>query len=175
MGIRIGNFNIQRDSLAAAAPLFASAAKSNYTTAIAHFLSTIAAHPQLEENLHHVGSFKIPREKNEENDPFYTCFGFDEALKTFGVKYIKQNITGNTIDEKNLRNQIKACQDERERIDLLLYEYLDNNTVLHTERTSESRRESLWNLVDDLINVFGMSDPLSHNLFKEYPPTELHH
>ncbi|UZN99720.1 uncharacterized protein OCT59_000987 [Rhizophagus irregularis] len=63
MGIRIGNFNIQRDSLAAVAPLFASAAKSNYTTAIAHFLSTIAAHPQLEENLHHVGSFKIPREK----------------------------------------------------------------------------------------------------------------
>ncbi|GBC28632.1 hypothetical protein GLOIN_2v1480545 [Rhizophagus irregularis DAOM 181602=DAOM 197198] len=111
MGIRIGNFNIQRDSLAAVAPLFASAAKSNYTTAIAHFLSTIAAHPQLEENLHHVGSFKIPH----------------------------------------------------------------NNTVLHTERTSESRRESLWNLVDDLINVFGMSDPLSHNLFKEYPPTELHH
>ncbi|POG59987.1 hypothetical protein GLOIN_2v1817492 [Rhizophagus irregularis DAOM 181602=DAOM 197198] len=77
MGIHIGNFNIQRDSLV---PLFASAAKSNYTTAIAHFLSNIAAHPQLEENLHHVGSFKIPREKNEENDPFYTCFGFDEAL-----------------------------------------------------------------------------------------------
>ncbi|CAB4433302.1 unnamed protein product [Rhizophagus irregularis] len=35
MGMRIGNFSIQKDSLAAAAPLFASAAKSNYTTAIA--------------------------------------------------------------------------------------------------------------------------------------------
>ena len=93
MGMRIGNFSIQKNSLAAAAPLFASAAKSNYTTAIAHYLSTIAIHPQLEEKLQFVGSFKISREKN---DPNHICFGFDEALETFGVKYVKQNITGNT-------------------------------------------------------------------------------
>lgn len=173
MGICIENFGIQKNSLATAAPLFASAAKSNYTTAIAHFLSTIAAHPQLEKKLNHVGSFKIPH-KNEENDSYHTCLGFDEALETFGVKYVKQNITGNTIDEKSLRNQIKACQDERDRIDLLLYEYLNNNIGLPTERTCKSRRESLWNLVDDLIDIFGMSDPLSHKLFQEYPSTELH-
>ena len=64
--------------------------------------------------------------------------GFDEALETFGVKYVKQNITGNTVDEKSLRNQIKACQDERDRIDLLLYEYLDNKSVLPTERANKS-------------------------------------
>ena len=172
MGMCIGNFSIQKNSLAAAAPLFASAAKSNYTTAIAHFLSTIAAHPQLEEKLQFVGSFKIPHEKNEPN---HICFGFDKALETFGVKYVKQNITGNTIDEKSLKDQIKACQDERDRIDLLLYEYLDNKSVSKTERANKSRRESLWNLIDDLVILFGMSDPLSHSLFQEYPPTELHH
>src|SRR3954454_5734513 len=165
MGMRVGNFNIQKNSLAAAAPLFASAAKYNYTTAIAHYLSTIAAHPQLEEKLHYVSSFKIPR---EDDDTHHICFGFDEALETFGVRYVKQNITGNTIDEKSLRDQIKACQDERDRIDLLLYEYLDNKTVLKTERAINSRKESLWNLVDDLVNIFGMSDPLSHNLFQDY-------
>ena len=169
IGMRIGNFNIQKNSLAAAAPLFASAAKSNYTTAIAHYLSTIAAHPQLEKKLNYVSSFKIPRKDNN-----HICFGFDEALETYGVKYIKQNITGNTIDEKSLRNQIKACQDERDRIDLLLYEYLDIESVSKTERANKSRRESLWDLIDDLVVLFGMPDPLSHNLFQEYPPTELH-
>ena len=50
MGIRVGNFDLQQNSLFAAAPLFASVAKSNYTTAIAHYLSTLAAYLQLEEN-----------------------------------------------------------------------------------------------------------------------------
>src|ERR1700722_20754689 len=103
--MRVGNFDIQRDSLAAAGPLFASAAKSNYTTAIAHFLATIATYPQLKKKLFYVSSFKIPHEKNDH----HTCFGFDEALEIFGVKFIKQNINGN-ISENSLKNQIKACQ-----------------------------------------------------------------
>ncbi|RHZ75100.1 hypothetical protein Glove_217g174 [Diversispora epigaea] len=147
MGIRIGNFEIQKDSLAAAAPLFASAAKFNYATAIAHYLATITAYPQLKERLHYAGSFKIP---HEESDSQHICFAFDEALEAFGVKYIKQNINGNTIDEKNLKNQIKACQDERERIDLLISEYLDDKSVSQTERAIKSRKESLCNLIDDL-------------------------
>ena len=60
VGMHVGNFNLQRDSLSAAGPLYASAAKSNYTTAIAHFLSTIAAYPQLEEKLRYCAAFKIP-------------------------------------------------------------------------------------------------------------------
>jgi hypothetical protein len=171
IGIRIGNFEIQKDSLAAAAPLFASAAKFNYTTAIAHYLATIATYPQLKKKLHYANSFRIPR---EESDSRHICFAFDEALETFGVKYIKQNINGNCIDEKNLKNQIKACQEERDRIDLLMSEYLNDKSVSQTERAIKSRKESLWNLIDDLVEVFGMSNPLSHNLFQKYPPTELH-
>ena len=60
MGMRVGNFDLQQDSLSAAGPLYASAAKSNYTTAIAHFLATIEAHPELKERLHYCGAFKIP-------------------------------------------------------------------------------------------------------------------
>src|SRR6266480_3489234 len=102
--MRVGNFNLQRDSLSAAGPLYASAAKSNYTTAIAHFLSTIAAYPRLEEKLRYCAAFKIP------NKDRHVCFGFDEALETFGVKFIKQNISGDVINEENLNNQIKASQ-----------------------------------------------------------------
>ncbi|RHZ88406.1 hypothetical protein Glove_23g147 [Diversispora epigaea] len=85
-GMRVGNFDLQRNSLSAAGPLFASAAKSNYTTAIAHFLSTIVAYPRLEEKLRYCGAFKIS------NKDRHICFGFDEALETFGVRFIKQNI-----------------------------------------------------------------------------------
>ncbi|RIA81133.1 hypothetical protein C1645_837482 [Glomus cerebriforme] len=130
MGVRVGNFDIQRDSLAAAGPLFISAAKSNYTIAIAYFLALLAAHSRLKEKLNHAGFFKIP---HENNDSHHTCFSFDEALETFGVKFIKENITENVIDDKNLKNQIKACQDERERIDLLMYEYLNDKSASQTE------------------------------------------
>lgn len=172
MGMRIGNFGLQRNSLSAAASLYASAAKSNYTTAIAHYLSIIAAHPKLEERLNYCGTFKIPRDVNE--DSRHVCFGFDEALKTFGVRFIKQNVYGNIIDEKNLRDQIKSSQDERERIDLLMSEYLNDYAVSYSERAIKSHKKSLWELVNDFITGFGMSDPLSHQLFQEYTPTEMH-
>ena len=113
----MGNFDLQRNSLSAAGPLFASAAKSNYTTAIAHFLSTIATYPRLKEKLHYYAAFKIF------NKDRHVCFSFDKALETFGVKFIKQNISGDVI---NLNNQIKASQDERGRVDLLLSEYLND-------------------------------------------------
>src|SRR5207245_3196669 len=81
---------------------------------------------------------------------------------------------GNIFDEKNLRNQIMASQDERERIDLLVSEYLNDYSVSHSERAVKSRKESLWELVNDLVEVFRMADPLSHPLFQEYKPTEMH-
>jgi hypothetical protein len=60
MGMRVGNFDLQQNSLSAAGPLYASVAKSNYTTAIAHHLSIITAHPELEEKLRYCDAFKIP-------------------------------------------------------------------------------------------------------------------
>src|SRR5436305_14770088 len=99
MGMRIGNFGLQRNSLSAAAPLYASAAKSNYTTAIAHYLSIIAVHPRLEEKLRYCSAFKIPHNIDEDsNNARHICFGFDEALETFGVRFVKQNVSGNIFD-----------------------------------------------------------------------------
>jgi hypothetical protein len=174
IGMRIGNFGLQHDSLSAAGPLYASAAKSNYSTAIAHFLSTIAAHPQLKEKLNHCSAFKIPHDNDSDSDLHHICFGFDEALETFGVRFIKGNISGNVIDEENLKNQIKASQSERERIDLLMSEYLNDNSISHSERAVKSRQESLWELINDLVEIFGMENPISHQLFQRYTPTEIH-
>src|SRR6266487_2822076 len=126
--MRAGNFYLQRDSLSAVGPLFVSAAKSNYTTAIAHFLATIASYPQLAERLSYCSAFRIPHNIDG------VCYGFDEALESLGVRFIKGNVSGNVIDEKNLKNQIKASQSERERIDLLMSEYLDDNSISHNKR-----------------------------------------
>ncbi|RGB39368.1 hypothetical protein C1646_754613 [Rhizophagus diaphanus] len=84
IGICIGNFGLQQDSLSATGPLFASATKSNYTTAIAHLLAILAAHLQLEEQI--------------------TLFYIDS--RDFWGKIYQRNVTGNIIDEKNLKNQI---------------------------------------------------------------------
>src|SRR6266542_175954 len=67
---------------------WSSSAKSNYTTTIAHFLAIIAAHPQLEEKLHYCGAYKIPRDvEGDSENVHHICFGFDEALETFGVRF----------------------------------------------------------------------------------------
>ncbi len=132
--MHVGNFNLQRDSLFATGPLYTSTAKSNYTTAIAHFLATIKAYLELKERLHYCNAFKIPYDidKNPKS-AHHVCFGFDEALETFDLKYIKQNINRNVIDEKNLKNQIKSSQSERDRINLLISEYLNDYLISYSK------------------------------------------
>jgi len=173
--MRIGNHNLQCDALAAASPLFPSASKSNYALAIAQHLSTLTKYPKLNEILQYVGAFRIPKNIDDENeDQKPVCFGFDEALETFGVHFIKQNITGNVIDETKLKASIKAAQSERDRIDLLLSEYLEDTSISQSERAIDSRREVLWKLIEDLVMIFDMTDPLSHEIFKDLEPPELH-
>ncbi len=102
MEMCIGNFGLQRNSLSAVALLYASAAKSNYMTTIVYYLSIIVAHPKLEERLNYCSAFKILCDINKDSQ--HVCFGFDEALETFGVRFVKQNIYENIIDEKNLKD-----------------------------------------------------------------------
>ncbi|RGB38888.1 hypothetical protein C1646_755108 [Rhizophagus diaphanus] len=101
IGMCVENFRLQQDSLSAAGPLYASTAKLNYTMAIVHFLATIAAYSQLEEKLNYYSAFKILHDID--SDLHYVCFEFDESLETFGVRFIKENISRNVIDEKNLK------------------------------------------------------------------------
>ncbi|CAB4488764.1 unnamed protein product [Rhizophagus irregularis] len=91
IGIQVGNFDLQRDSLSAAGPLYASTAKLNYTTAIAHFLATIA--------------IKIPYNSDSDSENVrHVCFRFDETLETFGsIPDSSQSSQKNT--EENLNEQ----------------------------------------------------------------------
>ncbi|GBC29737.2 hypothetical protein GLOIN_2v1771270 [Rhizophagus irregularis DAOM 181602=DAOM 197198] len=141
--MKIGNHNLQQDTLAAALPLFPSAGKSNYAVAITQHLSTLIKYLKLNENLQHVGSFRIPKNIDDENNNQKpVCFRFDEVLETFGVHFIKQDITGNVINKTKLKSITSEC-------------------------AINSRRKILWELVEDLVMIFDMTDPLSHQIFKD--------
>ena len=92
--------------------------------------------------------------------------GFDEALERFGVKFVKQNIGGNYMDPEELKLQISSIQAERDRLTLLLSEYVGDNISVRGERAVKSRKESLWKLANDLITAFNLKNPLEHELFR---------
>ncbi|CAB4402900.1 unnamed protein product [Rhizophagus irregularis] len=166
--MKIGNHNLQQDTIAAALPLFPSAGKSNYAVAITQHLSTLIKYLKLNEILQHVGSFRIPKNIDDENNNQKSvCFRFDEVLETFGVHFIKQDITGIVINKTKLKANIKASQSERKIVDLLLSEYLGNTSIFQSECAIDSRRNILWELVEDLVMIFDMMDPLSHQIFKD--------
>ncbi|RHZ48801.1 hypothetical protein Glove_541g10 [Diversispora epigaea] len=154
VGIRVGNYQLQKNALACFAGLFASAGKSNYSTSVAQYLGILAQYPKLEKKLECVSSIKI--DEDEKRKGHY--FAFDEALETFGVKFIKQNITGNLIDINNLKLQIKAAQSERDRIGILLSEYLDDPSGSIGQRAINTQKVVMWNLVHELLSAFQHSD-----------------
>ncbi|GES83349.1 hypothetical protein GLOIN_2v1601554 [Rhizophagus clarus] len=99
-------------------------------------------YPRLNEILQYVEAFRISKNTDNENeDQKPICFSFDEALKMFSVHFIKQNITGNVIDETKLK--VKD-------------------------------RKVLWKLIEDLIIIFDMINPLSHEILKDLELSELY-
>ena len=82
----------------------------------------IHRNPEQKELLTYVSSVNLTREGH--------YFAFDEALEFFGVKFIKQNITGKVTDLENLMLQIKSVQSEHEHMMLLFSEFVEDNTVV---------------------------------------------
>ncbi|CAB4431568.1 unnamed protein product [Rhizophagus irregularis] len=154
VGIRVGNYKLQKNALACFAGLFTSAGKSNYSSSVTQYLGMLAQYPKLEEKLECVSSVKI--DNDEKRKGHY--FAFDEALETFGVKFIKQNITGNVVDDNKLKLQVKAAQSERDRIGILLSEYLNDPCGSIGQRAVDTRKTAMWKLVNELLSAFEHSD-----------------
>ncbi|RHZ43769.1 hypothetical protein Glove_856g18 [Diversispora epigaea] len=157
-GICTGNNELQIQCLSAFSPLFPIAGKINYTRSTIHFLAIIAKNPKIQTLLKYASSVNLTQNGH--------YFAFDEALETFGAKFIKQNITGNVVDEKNLKRQIKAAQSEKERMNLLLDEFLDDIVLLTTTRAIKERHEVLWKLINQLLEAFEMENGTYHPLFQ---------
>jgi hypothetical protein len=54
-------------------------------------------------------------------------FGYDEALETFGVKFVKQNVTRIPANGEELKLKIKATQLEKERTEMLICDYIGDS------------------------------------------------
>jgi len=159
IGIRTGNFEMQLQNLSAFSPLFPVTGKFNYARSVAFFLANLYDEPSLRELLHHAASANLTKEGH--------YLGFDEALETFGVKFVKQNIGGDLTNPDNLMTQIQGVQSERERLEKLLSEFLDDPTVYgRDDRATKSRKDALWNLADKLVEAFSLPDPLTSQIFK---------
>ncbi|UZO04720.1 uncharacterized protein OCT59_025091 [Rhizophagus irregularis] len=93
-------------------------------------------------------------------------FAYDEALETFGVKFVKQNITRISTDKEELKLRIRATQLEKDRTDMLLCDYIGDNVKSSQQRNVQSRKNKVWELAHLLIDVFESLDPFNHPIFE---------
>ena len=94
-------------------------------------------------------------------------FAYDKALETFGVKFVKQNMTGWATDSDNLIKNIKAIQSKYERLDLLISEFSENQLINKNPRSIKDRKEALWELIYELKLRFSNLQSETCTLFKE--------
>ncbi|CAG8770998.1 17388_t:CDS:2, partial [Dentiscutata heterogama] len=73
---------------------------------------------------------------------------------------------GHLETEEDLKERMMVVEFEKERINLLLSDFIDDPSVVHTERNLKSRKESSWKLTVDLLEALNMSNPASHSLFQ---------
>lgn len=157
VGIRNGDAELQIQCLSAFAPLFPVTGKSNYARSTVHFLAILAKHPRIYTSMKYGASVNLSQNNS--------CFAIDETLERAGVNTTKQSITGNLNNEENLKRQIKAVQSERERMNLLFDEYLDDIVLSTSKRAVNGRRERLWILINKLLEAFEMENGANHPLF----------
>ncbi len=161
IGIRRGNYEMQIRNLKAFSPLFPVTGKSNYARSVVYFLTYVEHDPHLQELLKCVCSVNLTQPGH--------YFAFDEALERFGVKFVKQNIGGKIVSDEELSLQISSVQTERERLDLLISEYIGDTVVVREERAVQSRKEVLWQLANELLSAFSLEDPKMHDIFLNAP------
>jgi hypothetical protein len=152
---------MQIKNLAAFAPLFPAAGKLKYASSVAHFLAQIHDDPELQKLLKTVCSVNITNEGH--------YLAFDEALETYGVNFVKQNISRNLTDQQTVMLKIKAAQSEKDQLSMLISEYTDDVAASQSVRAIKSRKDSLWSLAAKLLDAFNNPDPSTHPLFKGVP------
>lgn len=162
IGIRTGNFDLQINALKAFAPLFTVAGKLNYATSVCHYLAEIDKDPQLETLLKYAASVNLAHKNH--------YYAYDEALETFGVKYIKKSLTKNPLNEENLKLFIKSAQSENARIQLLFEEFLNlDQNKQSSEHIIISRKEKIWVLALELLSLFENPNQLTCKLLQFSP------
>ena len=145
IGIRRGNFDLQIACLAAFAPLFPITGKFRYAESVTIYLGKLHQDPEFCKRLHQVPSINLTREGH--------YLGYDEALETYGVHFIKQAMTGKLGGGENLHRQIQGSQDEMDRLKLL-DEFINDKTINYGDHTSRDYCQEMWALSDQVYDAF---------------------
>ncbi|GES95214.1 hypothetical protein GLOIN_2v1768552 [Rhizophagus clarus] len=120
---------IWHESLKAFSPLFPISGKSNYARSVTHHLYCIENDSKLRAMLCVAPSVNL-------TSPGH-FFAYDEALETFGVKFVKQNVTRIPTDSEDSK-----------------------------PRNVQSRKEKIWELVHLLVNAFKSTNPFENPIFE---------
>ncbi len=128
-------------------------------------------YPKLKDKLCYAAFIRIDHDERWQGH----FFAYEKVLKTFEVKFIKQNISRNIINIKNLKMQIKSVQIERDRIRVLLSEYLNNLTASIRNHAINQRYDSMWNLIKILLQEFDRTNELfiNNDMWKNVYRTQL--
>ncbi|CAG8748461.1 11644_t:CDS:1, partial [Cetraspora pellucida] len=58
------------------------------------------------------------------------------------------------MNNEQLKLQISSVQSERDRIKILLAEYIEDIIMINKDRNVQPRKEIVWKLADKLIDAF---------------------
>ncbi|CAG8636773.1 15803_t:CDS:2, partial [Dentiscutata heterogama] len=119
IGICLDNADMQLKSLAAFALLFPATSKNIYILSVVTFLKSVSCNPQQYELFKHIALVNITRENH--------YLAYNEVLKQYGIKFVKQNLTSGLSDPNTLKQKITAIQDEYKRLLLLYDEFVEDN------------------------------------------------
>ncbi|KAF0455591.1 hypothetical protein F8M41_001472 [Gigaspora margarita] len=140
--------NLLDTNLAAYAPLFPVARKFKYASSVAYFLAQVHDDPQLQNLLQIICSVNLTKEG------YY--FAFNKALETYGIKYTKQNITNNLIDQQTMILKIQAVQNKENYLLILLVEYINNiveNLASQQISSSELSKQTHHTITQEEKNI----------------------
>jgi hypothetical protein len=126
---------MQIENLKAFTPFFAAAGHNNYSQSVTFFLNYLNQDRSLRILLSKISSVNITRPGH--------YFASDEAMERFGIMYIKQNIGKILKTDEELKLQIASVQAERERLSMLLDEYVDEKLFTANDRILQSRKPAL--------------------------------
>ncbi|CAG8591714.1 17680_t:CDS:1, partial [Racocetra fulgida] len=65
--------------------------------------------------------------------------------------------------------KIKAAQSERNRLSMLLAEYINDVVISQNVRAIKLRKDSLWFLATELLSAFDYPDSTTHFIFEDVP------
>ncbi|CAG8738329.1 23232_t:CDS:10 [Cetraspora pellucida] len=87
-------------------------------------------------------------------------------INEFDIEDLRSEITKHV---PTIISKIKAAQSKKNRLSMLLTEYIDNIVTSQSDHAIKSRKDSLWSLVIKLLFAFNYLNQATHYLFEDAP------